>query len=334
MSSEEIVNSATGRTMGSLGVSADEEMVYRALLRNPLLDASAIALLGRSNQIEIESTLACLERRGLVHATADRPTRWSATPPEVAVELLLIERQTELRQARLVVPELQRELAQGSREDGRDALVILPAGSSAALQAYIAAISEARAEVALVLCPPFASSSPELMESTWTQARARGVRFRWIVASALAGIPGWIHTMQLCTDAGDDIRMLDGPPFKMLLADRRTALVPLRTGDLSSPGLRIGPSTVLDVLWQLFESLWGRAVALHSARPSSGGAKPADALIELLASGANDKTIASALGISDRTLQRRVTALCTRMQAKSRFQFGWLAAKEAMKREG
>jgi len=42
---------------------------------------------------------------------------------------------------------------------------------------------------------------------------------------------------------------------------------------------------------------------------------------------ANDKTAAHVLGISERTLQRRIALLTRRLRAKSRFQAGWLAAR-------
>ena len=51
------------------------------------------------------------------------------------------------------------------------------------------------------------------------------------------------------------------------------------------------------------------------------------ALLTLLAAGTNDKKIASILGISERTLLRRINALSTQLQARSRFHCGWLAAR-------
>jgi DNA-binding NarL/FixJ family response regulator len=50
-------------------------------------------------------------------------------------------------------------------------------------------------------------------------------------------------------------------------------------------------------------------------------------LISLLAAGLNDKAIAYELGISASTLTRRITEIMHRLDAETRFQLGWLAAR-------
>lgn len=49
-------------------------------------------------------------------------------------------------------------------------------------------------------------------------------------------------------------------------------------------------------------------------------------LITLLASGINDKSVGDFLGISERTLVRRIDRLYRTLHVKSRFQAGWQAA--------
>ncbi len=60
-------------------------------------------------------------------------------------------------------------------------------------------------------------------------------------------------------------------------------------------------------------------------------------LVSLLASGLNDKVIASQLEISSRTLDRRVKALMEGLGTRTRFQTGWragyVAAKSDMERD-
>jgi Bacterial regulatory proteins, luxR family len=53
-------------------------------------------------------------------------------------------------------------------------------------------------------------------------------------------------------------------------------------------------------------------------------------LVSLLTMGINDKTIASELDLSMRTLNRRVSELMSALGARSRFQAGWLAAFQHM----
>jgi DNA-binding NarL/FixJ family response regulator len=51
-----------------------------------------------------------------------------------------------------------------------------------------------------------------------------------------------------------------------------------------------------------------------------------DTLVSLLAAGMNDKSIAQELGISARTLERRILDLFRSLDSKTRFQAGWQSA--------
>ena len=92
-------------------------------------------------------------------------------------------------------------------------------------------------------------------------------------------------------------------------------------------------SGLLAALIALFESLWERAFELSAltAQPPGDGHSPlppADAqLISLLLAGLTDKAIAGQLGLSIRTVHRRISALLERAQVSTRMQLGWHAAQ-------
>jgi DNA-binding NarL/FixJ family response regulator len=85
----------------------------------------------------------------------------------------------------------------------------------------------------------------------------------------------------------------------------------------------------------MFEILWERAAPMAVAstgswqmdRPGTRLPPEADQLLPLLAAGLNDKAIAHELGISASTLARRITDLMDRLDAQTRFQLGWMAAR-------
>jgi DNA-binding NarL/FixJ family response regulator len=60
-------------------------------------------------------------------------------------------------------------------------------------------------------------------------------------------------------------------------------------------------------------------------------AAESEQLVSLLAGGLNDKTIASELGISTRTLDRRILTLMRSLGARTRFQAGWVAARRDLR---
>jgi DNA-binding NarL/FixJ family response regulator len=75
----------------------------------------------------------------------------------------------------------------------------------------------------------------------------------------------------------------------------------------------------------LFESLWERALAvpgIEVAEGSTEGASGRRLLLDQLAAGAKDEQIARTLGMSLRTVRRRVAQLLDELGAESRFQAG------------
>ena len=320
--------------MQPLGLAPWAEAVYRALLRAP---GSSFETLATALALAPDIALSLLEgllKRGLVSRPDAARDAWWPTAPEVAVELLLMERQVELNHARQILPELQKDLRRGGSGADLNDVQIVSGGAAEQLPAYLQIHHAARQELACVICPPFIVAAPDEMQAAREQARRRGVRYRTIVAPEAMQWPGWLESARQCVAQGEQVRMLADLPFKMVLADRHSGLVPLRVGEQEGPSVKLGPTAVLEALWALFESLWQQAVpVVGTAEAPANGAPEAveeelHALVMLMAAGSNDKTIADVLGISERTLLRRITALSSRLHARSRFQCGWLAARE------
>ncbi|CAM5724609.1 helix-turn-helix transcriptional regulator [Streptomyces hirsutus] len=85
-------------------------------------------------------------------------------------------------------------------------------------------------------------------------------------------------------------------------------------------------------LTALFEQAWQNPLPIHGFTARPAGLPPADRrLLRLLAGGATDDVITRELGISRRTLLRRLQILMARLGAANRFQMalqaqrsGWL----------
>lgn len=95
----------------------------------------------------------------------------------------------------------------------------------------------------------------------------------------------------------------------------------------------------MDALLELFEDRWLRGTPLRM--PSPGGETEEDPefpdspeldeqLLSLLMSGLPDKAIASQLGISLRTLQRRIRSLMESTGTANRTQLAWFVAQQRL----
>ncbi len=154
----------------------------------------------------------------------------------------------------------------------------------------------------------------------------KGTQVRFLYDRSVLDMPGKLDEIARFRAAGEEGRVLAGVPFKLIIADDRLALIVLSEsyGGVTS-ALAIGPSTLLEGLSRMFETLWRFATPLQptGSHPGADPPSPEDSqLLALLASGMTDKTIARRLGVNIRTAQRRVQQLMERLGADTRFQAG------------
>ncbi|HVT32715.1 MAG TPA: helix-turn-helix domain-containing protein [Rhodanobacteraceae bacterium] len=321
-------------SLEALGLDAQETAAYLALLDHPRATAAEIAEAMGFALRRAQRLLDAIEARGLVTHSPERPRRYLLAAPDIAIEALILQREKELQRIRGSVPQLQ-ERAALHRESTPQPLIELITQRESERQVFQQLQASAQRELIFLVRPPILISRPAPTEAPdyETDARARGIVYRGIVDSDYLALPGAVEHVRADIAKGDEVRVVHRLPFKMVLADRRTALIPL---DLSSPRsevLLVRSTALLDALYALFESLWDRAVPMTLDReraPTLGGAGIASEsreILRLMAGGLNDKAIAHELGVSMRTLNRRISELMMQLNARSRFQIGWIASR-------
>jgi hypothetical protein len=190
----------------------------------------------------------------------------------------------------------------------------------------------AKHELIFLERPPILIAGPEQPNETEMKALARGVRYRSIADKAFLELPGVATRIRADMAAGEEVRVVSQLPFKMVMADRSIALIPLNLERPGSPTLLVRSSALLDAFYAMFELLWSQAAPIAFTRSgelrtgelASRLPEETEQLVPLLAAGLNDKAIAHDLGISASTLNRRISELMKAVDARSRFQLGWL----------
>lgn len=318
-----------------LGIDEAEESVYRWLLAHACANAPEVS---RALQLPLgkaQRLLAAIENKGLSTHTPERPHRYLPVSPDIAIEALLLRRQEELDYARTLVPELQKRMAKspGSRER----MIELIASHEVEQQTFEHMQRVAKHEFSVLTRLPLrisrlgAPTSED--QTTQKEAQAKGVRYRSIVDTEFLYAPGGVERILVEKRLGEEIRVFPQLPFKMALADRHVAFIPLELDQADSPSLLVRSSAMLNALHALFELLWERAAPLSASgngemKTTNPAELPEDAqnLITMLAAGLNDKKIADELHVSVRTVRRHAVELRQKLRARTRFQAGWLAA--------
>jgi DNA-binding CsgD family transcriptional regulator len=125
---------------------------------------------------------------------------------------------------------------------------------------------------------------------------------------------------------GEQIRVLPDLPSRLLVIGDSHAVLPEPFGYADAPLSIVRQRGVVEAMTQWFELLWERAVV----PPLDAVAPRLDLrsfLLQQLAAGAHDEQIARVLGISLRTVRRRVADLMSELGVDSRFQAGVEAAR-------
>ncbi|MFG2058054.1 helix-turn-helix domain-containing protein [Micromonospora sp. NPDC048930] len=319
-----------------IGLDPGEEQLYRCLVRLTTARAAELAeRLGRPRE-EILVQLEALRGKGLVLPTGpepDAPLRPLA--PDVPLGAALLRRQEALEVARAAVTQLTEEYRAGMRRRSADHLVEVITGARALRERLRDLQNAARVEV-LWFCRanPLAMPGQENVEEF--DALARGVHYRAIYEREMLLEPGALADVEQGVRAGEQARVLDRLPVRLAIVDGRTAVCPLvRDNSSGEPTAAvIGRSQLLDALLALFESHWLMATPLRSSAPpvdpGADGYRP-DAeevrLLSLFVAGVPDKSIASQLGVSRRTVQRRLADLMTLAGVDTRPGLAYQAAR-------
>ncbi|WP_327011283.1 transcriptional regulator TrmB [Dactylosporangium sp. NBC_01737] len=315
--------------LSALGLDRDEECLYRHLVAatGSPSDLAGRAVLPLARTIEV---LDCLVARGL--AVAGPHGTFAAAPPAIALGALLRRQRDELHAAELALLALVDEHRRATSGRSAGDLVEVITDVGAVRHCFAQLQQGARHEVCSLIVPGLAVV-PHKDNTAGDDGLRRGVHYRVIVDRESLAEPGLVQLAASSIAEGEEIRVVDRVPVKMIIVDGRTALLPLLSGQHTAPAsVLVHASGLLDALIALFETLWTRAYPLWTDGATVGergaGLEPFDTrIVALLLAGLTDQAIAGQLDTSLRTVQRRIHALMQRAGAETRIQLGWHAAR-------
>jgi DNA-binding CsgD family transcriptional regulator len=133
-------------------------------------------------------------------------------------------------------------------------------------------------------------------------------------------------------DAGETVRLTQRALPSVAVFGDEVALVNTRwAGDPSGTVLVRAPALVA-LVRALFDEYWARAAPLPGREDNGDSDELGDVrvVLELLQLGMKDETIARQLGVSLRTVRRRIAALMDDLGVATRFQAGLEAARRGL----
>ncbi|MGW3963722.1 LuxR C-terminal-related transcriptional regulator [Amycolatopsis sp. NPDC005003] len=311
----------------ALGMTPEEERVYRVVVGGYRTAPDEIAGRIGVGRGEVEPVLDVLLAKGLVNLADGH---YVSAPPDVSLGPLLVHGQEKLEAARAAVSQLAEEYRGSARRRDSAQLVEVVTGADA-IRRQALAIQRSAREESLWFCLEgnVAMAASENVEEALAQAR--GVQYRVIYETGLLEEPGRIVNVLEGIEGGEIARSISKLPVRLAISDRRVALCPLVSHDSTGEptAALVRESSLLSALVALFEVYWERASPLRigDTAPTAHLDPDERKLLSLLIGGVSDKSIATQLNVSYRTVQRRLQDLMRRVDARTRMQLAWQASK-------
>jgi sugar-specific transcriptional regulator TrmB/DNA-binding CsgD family transcriptional regulator len=329
-------------SLEAAGLGSEQERAYRMLVRLGDASAAQVAELLEVGEVPMKELLSDLQELGLVTSVDGDPVRYAPTPPDVGFAPLLMGGLEALDRARGAVAQLTDEHRATTRRRDANQLVEVITGTNAIRQQLRNLQLSTRSEI-LWFCRAGHVAMASSDNDEEFAMLARGVSYRVIYETALLEEPGMIDNLVLGIRAGEDARATPSLPVRMAISDRSIALCPLvpgRDGITEPTAALVRDSNLLTALLALFDSYWAASSPLHVAEgaasdpagisvvsPSDPTSEAERELLSLLVAGVSDKAVATRLGISTRTVQRRISELMAATNTQTRMQLAWQVAR-------
>jgi DNA-binding NarL/FixJ family response regulator len=337
------------RLLARFGLGAEAETVYLTLVTRTDADCPALAELTGCPPTRVQAALTTLATAGLVHPDDDGGYR--ARAPEFAFRDLLTRRQRELDDDRAHVERLGEVFRRSAAARDASELVQVISGRAAVATAIRDLQERAQYEVRSLVKPPVIALPAQDNATVQTTRMAKGVCYRTVYEQGMFKDESELRLLELSLGAGELVRTTARLPVKMMLADSQQALIPLDRDSREPSAVLVRHSSLIDVLEALFEGVWTAATAVPSwkravddaSADSPGGTPDPDAdvdahtgqelpaeemrLLALLVAGLTDQALSAHLGVSTRTVERRIRRLMDHAGAATRIQLVLQAAR-------
>lgn len=326
-----MVRSEQDTVLTALGFSPALERTYQRVLRQSgQRVAWAAAGVSRTPERLLQE-LAPLVERGLVRITDDR---LYVESPAQALARMIVQQSEAASRSHADLAALARAvpllLASGARpgegevDDVRPLDGEVSSGGNPALL-IAALIAQSKGDLAWLRPDQWRIGREGAMLQVIRDLVAEGRRSRAIYPlRVLEEAP---EVVRARSEAGEEVRLLPDLPTRMFLIGDTHAVLPEPLGFMDAPRSLVRQQGIVEALLLLFEQLWERATPVADLEGADADTRLRGYLLQQLAAGEHDEQIARRLGLSLRTVRRRVAGLMSELGADTRFQAGVEAAR-------
>jgi HTH-type transcriptional regulator, sugar sensing transcriptional regulator len=249
-----------------LGLTRYEATAYVALTRRGQATGAEVARIAGLPRQRIYDVLDALVARGLATVTPGRPSRYVAASPDEALGKLLAQRRAHLEQLERDVAETVERLtpayhAGRAANDPLNFIEVLRDPASIARR-FAELQAAAQEEILVFTKPPYAVEPAKNVEGL--ELLERKIEARSVYDRTIYDHPAHIDAIRTFVAAGEEARVVDELPLKLVLIDERVAMFTMEDPVAGEPALTImivEHPALARVLKIAFETVWDAASA-------------------------------------------------------------------------
>ena len=201
-----------------------------------------------------------------------------------------------------------------------------------------------RVTAGLAVMHPGGSFSREVLHRSLRKAReavAAGVAVRALHQSSALHLPRQLDYLHALDAAGVEVRLRSSVPFRVVIADEGFAACTMVGGDRGAERFVVRGAPGTGLLLRVYDATWQDAASLDGLDGLDGGTaavargrvptvvldRQQRLILRILADGGTDRAVAQSLGVTTRTVTRRIAQLYEVLGVESRFQAGVVAER-------
>jgi len=252
-----------------LGVTSYEAKAYLSLIKRDSYTAAQVARQAALPRQRIYDVLGTLVQKGLAVARPGTVVKYSATPPEVAINLLIQSHRQELaemeRGARSMVETLQPSFEAGQAHTDPLEYIEVLRDRRAINERFAELQSSVKREILVFTKPPYATPPQENVEGLAVTLTHEA---RSIYEFGVFDDPAVSEGVRRFLEAGEDMRFVRELPLKLVIIDETIVMFGMEDPVAGSADLTIvvveHPS-LAHVLKTAFDAIWNSGLTFDQA---------------------------------------------------------------------
>lgn len=308
------------------GIDPRAEELYRQMLRLPKTAPEEFVSRHGWNRDDFEASLRSLIRARLVRT--DEDGHHTVIPPALAIDDLVNVEEARIASRSKQLEEARRVLRNYATEYREEVAAELPVAEILSFGQWDEKVLHSLIAAADSPIRVIYSSFEMHAETNLAQLKrviALGRPIHALIPASVFGSPEIMTSLRSLESAQVQIRLGVDPKATFAIYGSIAASTHVDANDFRSDRLVIRIPTLLNILIAYFEELWAVAT------PADAQTMDDDALIiTLMGAGLKDETIARQLGISLRTVRRRIADFMDEIKAETRFQAGAEARRRGL----